>query len=146
MARVTRRRSVGAPPEEVWGLVSDPERLPAWWHGVARVEDATEQGWTSVLTASRGKAVRADFTRVEADPPCLLVWRQEIDESPFERILVESLTRLELAPGATGETTVSIAVGHRARGLARLGFLQLRAAAAKQVEEALDGLEAAVEA
>jgi uncharacterized protein YndB with AHSA1/START domain len=146
MARVTRRRSVGAPPEEVWGLVSDPERLPAWWPGVTRVEDATEQGWTTVLTSSRGKAVRADFTRVEADPPRLLVWRQEVEESPFERILAEALTRLELAPGEMGGTTVAITVRHRARGLARLGFLQLRAAAAKQVEDALDGLEAVVEA
>jgi uncharacterized protein YndB with AHSA1/START domain len=146
MARVTRRRSVGAPPEEVWGVVSDPERLPTWWPGVTRVEDASEQGWTSVLTSSRGKAMRADFTRVEVDPQRLLVWRQEVEESPFERILAESLTRLELAPGGPGGTTVAITVRHRARGLARLGFLQLRAAAAKQVEAALDGLEAAVEA
>ena len=79
MARVTRRRSVGAPPEEVWGVVSDPERLPTWWPGVTRVEDASEQGWTSVLTSSRGKAVRADFTRVEVDPQRLLVWRQEVE-------------------------------------------------------------------
>jgi uncharacterized protein YndB with AHSA1/START domain len=75
MPTVTRRRSVGAPPEEVWGVVSDPERLPAWWPGVARVEEASESGWTTVQTSSRGKAVRLDFTRVAAEPPRRLVWR-----------------------------------------------------------------------
>ena len=29
MATVTRRRSVGAPPQEAWGIVSDPERILA---------------------------------------------------------------------------------------------------------------------
>jgi uncharacterized protein YndB with AHSA1/START domain len=144
MPRVTRRRSVGVPPEEVWSLVSDPERLSSWWPGVTRVEEATPDSWTTVLTSSKGKSVRADYTRVEAEPPRLLVWRQELEESPFERILSESLTAIALAPAEGDGTSVSISVNHRPRGLARLGFLQLRLAALRQVDGALDGLEAAV--
>jgi uncharacterized protein YndB with AHSA1/START domain len=142
---VTRRREVGAPPEEVWRVVSDPERLPAWWPGVTRVEEATATSWTTVLTSAKGKSVRADFSRLAAEPGRRLVWRQEVDASPFERILKESVTAVELAPAAGG-TTVALTVNHRPRGLARLGFFQMRAAAAKQVRTALDGLAAVVEA
>lgn len=146
MPAVTGRRDVGAPPEEVWRLVSDPERLPAWWPGVTRVEDATATRWTTVMISSKGKSVRADYSRLAAEPERRLVWRQEVEQSPFERILRESVTAVELAPGAAGGTTVAVTVRHRARGLARLGFFQLRAAAARQVREALDGLAAVVEA
>jgi uncharacterized protein YndB with AHSA1/START domain len=146
MPTVTRRRSLGAPPDEVWGVVSDPERLPAWWPGVTRVEEASERGWTTVLTSSRGKAVRVDYTRVEWQPPRRLVWRQEVEASPFERILSESIAELELAPAKDGGTDVSLTLRHRPRGLARFGFVQLRAAAARQAQGALDGLAGVVEA
>jgi uncharacterized protein YndB with AHSA1/START domain len=146
MPTVTGRRDVGAPPEAVWAMVSDPERLPAWWPGVRRVEDATALHWTTVLTSSRGKVVRADWSRVEAEPERRMVWRQELEESPFERILRESVTAVELAPGGDGGTAVSVTVRHRPRGLARLGYFQMRGAAAKQVRGALDGLAAAMEA
>jgi uncharacterized protein YndB with AHSA1/START domain len=142
---VTRRRDVGAPPEEVWRVVSDPERLPAWWPGVTRVEEATATSWTTVLTSAKGKSVRADFSRLAAEPERRLVWRQEVEASPFERILKESVTAVELAPAAAG-TTVTLTVNNRPRGLARLGFFQMRAATAKQVRAALDGLAALVEA
>ena len=127
-------------------MVSDPERLPAWWPVVARVEEATPQAWTTVLTSSRGKAVRADFTRVESEPPRRVAWRQEVEESPFERILSESLTSLELTADDEESTTVELTVRHRPRGLARFGFLQLRLAALRQVEGALEALELVVEA
>lgn len=146
MPTVTRRMDIGAPPEEVWRIVSDPERLPAWWPGVSRVEDATALSWTTVLTSSRGKVVRADWSRLEAQPERRVVWRQEVEDSPFERILRESVTAVELAPGAEGGTSVSLTVSHRPRGLARLGYFQMRGAAAKQVRGALDGLAAAMEA
>src|ERR671914_1871065 len=78
---------VPAPPEEVWSLVSDPARLPRWWPGVTRVEEATDEAWTTVLRSPKGKSVRADYTRVEAEDGRRLTWRQEVEESPFERIL-----------------------------------------------------------
>ena len=140
MPSVTLRRGLAAPPEEVWRLVSDPERLAAWWPRVTRVEEATPEAWTTVMSSAKGKAVRADFTRVEADAPRRLVWRQEVAESPFERILAESVTTIELEPAEQGATTVTLTLRHKGRGFARLGFIQLRRAAARQAVGALEGL------
>jgi uncharacterized protein YndB with AHSA1/START domain len=138
---VSRTRSLRAEPDEVWAVVSDPERLPDWWPGVRRVEEASREAWTTVLSSPRGKSVRADYTRLEADPPVRLVWRQEVEESPFERILREALTKVEIEAEDGGLSKVSLTVRQRPRGFARLGFIQLRRAATKQLEGALDGLE-----
>lgn len=134
-----RERSVTAPPEEVWRVISDPERLPAWWPGVSRVEEPSPEAWTKVLSSPRGKMVRADYTRLAAEEPALLRWRQEVEESPFERILHSSITEIALAPEAGG-TRVRISIEHRPRGWARFSPVQMRAAALRQVQGALDGL------
>jgi uncharacterized protein YndB with AHSA1/START domain len=136
---VRRERTVPADPAAVWSVVSDPARLPQWWPGVARVEEATPEAWTNVLTSPKGKTVRADYTRLEADDRRRLVWRHEVEESPFERILARSTTEIVLAPAAEG-TRVEIAVSHQPRGWARLSPFQLRAAATRQVEGALENL------
>jgi uncharacterized protein YndB with AHSA1/START domain len=137
---VRRERSVAAGPEEIWRVISDPHRLPAWWPGVTRVEEVSPQAWTKVLQSAGGKAVRADFTRLEAEEPVRLSWRQELDETPFERLLNSSVTEIGLEPAAAGETVVRIAIEHRPRGWARLSPFQMRAAATRQAEGALDGL------
>jgi uncharacterized protein YndB with AHSA1/START domain len=131
---------VPATPEEVWGLVSDPARLPAWWPGVTRVEEASADAWTTVLSSPKGKSVRVDYTRVEAQPERRLVWRQEVEESPFERILASATTEIELAPEASG-TRVSVALDQRPRGWARFAPLQFRAAGRRQVRGAVEGLD-----
>jgi uncharacterized protein YndB with AHSA1/START domain len=125
---------------DVWRVVSDPSRLPQWWPGVARVEEASPQAWTKVLTSPQGKSVRADYTRLEAQEARRLLWRHEVEESPFERLLAESTTEIVLEPD-DGRTRVEIAVSQQPRGWARLSPFQLRAAATKQVEGALEGLE-----
>ena len=140
MPTVTRSRTVAATPEEVWRLVTDPWRLPAWWPQVQRVEEASPTAWTKVLRSPKGRPIRADYTRVEASPPSRLVWRHEVAGSPFERILSESLVELGLDRNGGG-TRVSITLRHRTRGLARFGSLQVRMAALRQIDEALDGLE-----
>jgi uncharacterized protein YndB with AHSA1/START domain len=137
---VRRQRRVSAAPEEVWRVVADPWRLPAWWPGVTRVEEATPEAWTTVMTSDKGRAVRADYTRVAAEEPHRLVWRQELAETPFERLLTESATELALTPDGGG-TRVQLGLVQRPRGWARFAPLQLRAAARRQVQEALDGLD-----
>jgi uncharacterized protein YndB with AHSA1/START domain len=137
---VRRERTVPADAAEVWRVVSDPARLPQWWPGVLRVEEASPEAWTKVLTSTKGKSVRADYTRLEAEEARRLLWRHEVEESPFERILADSTTEIVLEP-EDGRTRVEIAVSHQPRGWARLSPFQLRAAATKQVEGALDGLE-----
>jgi uncharacterized protein YndB with AHSA1/START domain len=137
---VRRETVVARAVEEVWRVVSDPERLPDWWPGVTRVEDATAIAWTTVLTSAKGKAVRADYTRVTASEPERVVWRQELAATPFERILAEATTSVELAPEAGG-TRVQLALDQKPRGWARLAPFQFRAAGKRQVEGALEGLE-----
>jgi uncharacterized protein YndB with AHSA1/START domain len=136
---VRRETVVPAAQEEVWELVSDPARLPQWWPGVTRVEDAFGEAWTTVLSSPRGKTVRADYTRMEAERPSLIVWRHEVEESPFERILAESVTTVVLAPAGEG-TRVAIALEQKPRGWARFAPLQFRAAGRRQVEGAIEGL------
>jgi uncharacterized protein YndB with AHSA1/START domain len=124
-------------------MVSDPHHLPRWWPGVQRVEEASPEAWTKVMRTEKGRAVRADFTLVEADPPRRLVWRQEVEESPFERILSASVTEVSLEPAGTGHTRVQLKLTQRLRGLYRFGSPSVRRAARAQLDEALDGLERA---
>ena len=126
--------------DEVWRVVSDPAQLPRWWPGVTRVEEATPQAWTTVLTSPKGKSVRMDYSRVSALAPTRLVWRQEVDQTPFERILEEATTSLELSEADAG-TRVAIELEQKPRGWARFAPLQFRAAGTRQVQGALDGLE-----
>jgi uncharacterized protein YndB with AHSA1/START domain len=137
---VRRETVVPRAPDEVWQLVSDPDQLPRWWPGVTRVEDASAQAWTTVLTSPKGKSVRMDYSRVEATEPTRLVWRQEVAASPFERILEEATTSLELAQTESG-TRVAIELEQKPRGWARFAPLQFRAAGKRQVEGAVEGLE-----
>ena len=137
---VRRERVVSGAPDDVWRIVSDPARLTAWWPGVSRVEDASRQAWTTVLVSPKGKSVRADYSLVEAREPELLQWKQEVEESPFERLLSSASTELTLEPEATGGTRVRLTLDQRPRGWARFSPFQLRAAARRQAEEALEGL------
>ena len=137
---VRRERVVPAAPAEVWRIVSDPTRLPAWWPGVSRVEEASREAWTTVLVLKTGKSVRADYSLVEAEEPERVLWRHEVEESPFERLLTESTTEIALAPDAGGGTNVSLTLDQRPRGWARFSPFQLRAAARRQAEAALEGL------
>jgi uncharacterized protein YndB with AHSA1/START domain len=139
---VRRERVVPAVPAEVWSIVSDPSRLPAWWPGVTRVEEASREAWTSVLVSPKGKAVRADYSLVEAEEPARVLWRHEVEESPFERLLAESTVELALEADAAGGTRVRVTLDQRPRGWARFSPFQLRAAATRQAESALDGLAA----
>jgi uncharacterized protein YndB with AHSA1/START domain len=141
--RVTRELTVTAPLDDVWRVVSDPEALPRWWPQVVRVEDAVGDAWTNVLSTPRGRLVRADFTRIAIDAPRRLVWRQELVESPFERVFAAAETELELAE-AEGGTRVALTADERLRGRFRLGGFIVRRAARRRLDDALAGLERAV--
>ena len=134
---------MSAPPAAVWDVIADPHHLPRWWPGVVRVEDASAIAWTKVLTTDKGKTIRADFTREAAEEPHRLRWRQELLESPFERILRESTVELAIEP-ENGGTRVSLTAVRKLRGISRLGGLMMRRATSRQLDEALDGLSRAV--
>jgi uncharacterized protein YndB with AHSA1/START domain len=142
---VTRSRTVRAPREQVWQLVADPFALPRWWPATARVEDVTDDSWTNVLKTPRGATVRADFTRAEHDPPRRLVWRQELEESPFERVFSSAVTAIELDADGDSATRVALTASERLRGRYRLGSFLVRRAARRRLDEALAGIAGALE-
>jgi uncharacterized protein YndB with AHSA1/START domain len=137
---IRRERVVPAAPAEVWRIVSDPSRLAAWWPGVSRVEEASREAWTTVMVSPTGKSVRADYSLVEAEEPERVLWRHEVEESPFERLLSESTTEIALVADADRGTVVRVTLDQRPRGWARFSPFQLRAAASRQAEGALEGL------
>ena len=141
MPTVVRTRAVGAAPQRLWEVVANPERLPEWWPNVQRVEDASSAAWTIVLATPRGRSMRVDYSLLDREHPHRLAWRQELDESPFERVLTESVTELELEP-ASGGTLVRLTARLRLRGLSRFGGSQVSRATRRQFDEALEGLQA----
>jgi uncharacterized protein YndB with AHSA1/START domain len=141
---VVRARTLGADQGTLWELVSDPWHLPRWWPQLQRVEDASEEAWTKVLQSARGRVVRADYSRVEADPPRRIAWRHEVDESPFEAILADSVIVITLEPEDARHTRVEMRAEQKLRGSYRFGGFMLRRATRRQLDEALDGLERAV--
>jgi carbon monoxide dehydrogenase subunit G len=142
---VVRAQTIQAPLDAVWQVVSDPYHLPRWWPRVDRVEDVSPDRWTTVTRSSRGRAVRADYTRVYDQPQDKIVWRQELGGTPFERFIREAVTGVVLT--AEGDATrVELRLVRKLRGLARFGALQMRGAMRRELDEALESLDHAVAA
>jgi uncharacterized protein YndB with AHSA1/START domain len=145
---VRRSRTLAATPEEIWAIVGDAYHLPRWWPRVTRVEGVEGDAFTQVLTTRKGVPVRADFRVVESAPPAVRRWEQQLANTPFERILTASAVEIRLEPGdgdgGGPSTRVAITLVQRLRGLGLLGGFMVRRAGAKQLDDALDGLEALV--
>jgi uncharacterized protein YndB with AHSA1/START domain len=137
-----RSRTIGASPEQVWRTVCDPHHLPRWWPRVERVEDVEGGAFTEVMRTAKGKAVRADFRVLHSDERRhTLTWEQQLEGTPFERLLREARTHLELRAEGAG-TAVTIELHQRLAGFfPRFGGFMVKGAAARTIEEALDGLE-----
>lgn len=145
MPRVTRTRHIAAPAQRVWEVVSDPHHLPRWWPRAVRVEDVrSEQGeatqWTTVLGTQSGSSVRADYRRTGGEPGRKLAWSQDVEGTPFERILRAAAVEIEVAPD-DGGSRVTLAVDEALRGISRLGSPMMRAAARRRLDEALENLD-----
>jgi uncharacterized protein YndB with AHSA1/START domain len=149
MARVTRRRTIAAPVGEVWELISDPYSLPRWWPRTSRVEsvDRKPEGkrsqWTKVLETAEGRGVRADYRCLSSSEGERYVWEQQLAGSPFERHLRSSVVEIGLRGEADG-TVVSLTSDQKLRGMSRLGSPMMRGGQGKILDQALDGLEAAL--
>jgi uncharacterized protein YndB with AHSA1/START domain len=150
VARVARRRSVSAAPEQVWALVSDPYSLPRWWPRTTRVEavdvaeDASACQWTKVLETAEGRAVRADYHRLEIAEGERYGWEQEVRGTPFERHLRRASVDIRLQGQEGGGTEVTISSEQTLRGMSRLGSPMIRRGQGEILEEALDGIERAL--
>jgi len=149
MPKVRRSRVIAADRRAVWEVVSDPYHRARWWPKVSRVEDVDEHArgpgaeWTDVLTTASGKGVRAEFRCVRSRDLEGYAWEQQIEGSPFAKVLSSAVTSVGLQDADRG-TRVTIEADQRLRGLSRLGGFMLRRATATQLDEALSGLEQAL--
>lgn len=128
--------------DDLWDIVRDPHHLPRWWPRVSRVEAVEGNAFTEVLMSAKGKLVRADFTLVETDEAQRrLMWSQELENSPFARLLASAETEVQMAAEGL-DTDVTIELRQAMTGFfPRFGGYMVRRAAAATLEEALDGLE-----
>jgi len=149
MPKARRSRVIAADRRSIWDVVSDPYHRTRWWPKVSRVEDVHERSrgsgsqWTDVLTTASGKGVRAQFRCLWSRDQEGYAWEQQIEGSPFAKVLKSSVTTVELED-REGGTQVSIQADQRLRGMSRLGGFMLRRATGAQLDEALTGLEQAV--
>ena len=149
MSRVVRRRTIAAPVDEVWSLISDPYSLPRWWPRTTRVENVERKSagrrsqWTKVLETNEGRGVRADFRCLSSAEPERYIWEQQLEGTPFARHLRSSGVEIGLRPAGTGPT-VSLASKQVLRGLSRLGSPLMRRGQGAILDEALDGIERAL--
>lgn len=145
MPRVSRSRVIAAERDRVWKLISDPHNLPRWWPKTVRVEDVRgPQGarahWTSVLQTERGTGVRADFRCTAATNQERYAWEQQIEGTPFERVLRNAALEIGLAASSAG-TEVTLTSDESLRGISRLGGTMMRTAARNRLDEALASIE-----
>ena len=140
---VSRSRTVAAEPEAVWSLVADPKRLARWWPRTERVKGVSDAGWTTVMRSERGRAVRADWRLDTDERPVRRAWTQELEGTPFAKVLRGRRVEARLQP-VEGGTRVTLELSQRARGWSRFGGVLLRRAAGKELDGALDGLEGAL--
>jgi uncharacterized protein YndB with AHSA1/START domain len=138
---VTRRSVVvAAPPSIVWQTVADPHRLPAWWPRVERVEGVSGSGFTQVLRSDRGSLVRADFRVGQRNRPRVIAWSQDLEGTPFARLLKRAETTVTLEASGTDATRVEVRLEQRLQGISRFGGFLVRRAARKQLDGALAAL------
>jgi uncharacterized protein YndB with AHSA1/START domain len=147
--RVTRKRTIAAPVDDVWQLVSDPYSLPRWWPRTGRVENVEQKAagrrsqWTKVLETAEGRGVRADFRCLSSAEGERYVWEQQLEGTPFAKHLRSSVVEIGLRPRDEG-TQVSIASVQTLKGMSRMGSPMMRHGQGTILEEALDGIERAL--
>ena len=149
MPRISRRRRIDAAPDAVWSLVADPYNLPRWWPRTIRVENVEQKAggkrsqWTKVLETAEGRGVRADYRCLSSAEGERYVWEQQVEQTPFEKILRSSVLEIGL-DARNGETEVELTSRQSLRGMSRFGSPMMRRATGRTLEEALDGIERAL--
>jgi hypothetical protein len=110
------------------------------------MEGVQDDRFTQVFMTRKGRAVRADHYVIESQPPGsgpegagYFSWGQDIEGTPFERVLSEAVTEIQLQSDEGG-TLVTITLTQKLRGYSRTGGFLLRRATRQKLDEALDSL------
>ena len=107
MTTASRSRVIAASVQDLWDLIGDPHHLPRWWPRVERVEDVHDGAFTEVMKTRKGKVVRADFQLLDTDASeRTLRWEQRVEGTPFQQVLLSSLTEVRLA--GAGESALAL--------------------------------------
>jgi hypothetical protein len=123
--------------------------MPRWWPLAVRSEDVRADpdsgalAWTVVLRTDSGTTVRADFKQGESRDGELFGWIQEVEGTPFAKILTAASVEVTIEAAAAG-SQISITSDESLRGMSRLGRSMIKSAAQRRLDEALDGIERAV--
>lgn len=141
MTKTRRSRTLVYEPAAVWAVVGDPYNLPRWWPRVERVEQVTPGQFTEVLRSDRGRAIRADHRLTEIEDGTTITWVQEVEGTPFARVMSASSTTVTLSPGKGGGTAVRLERRQQMRGMSRFGGFMIRRATGTVLDEAMNGLE-----
>jgi hypothetical protein len=110
---------------------------------VRQVQGGRRSRWTTVLGTERGSGVRVDYRCTSATQGERYVWEQDIEGTPFEKILRSAALEIHLQ-GGNGNTVVTLVGSEKLRGLSRLGSPMMRQAIRRRLNEALDGIERAL--
>ena len=147
LSRSERTRLLIVHPVTLWAVIEDPFQMPRWWPGVTRVEGVEEGRFTQVFQTKRRHTVRMDFRVLVSEAPGSggeasghRVWEQDVQGTPFERVLDQSITEVLIDPAQGGTSQVTIAQLQKLRGYSRTGTLVMRRATNKRLDQALDGL------
>ena len=147
LSRSERTRLLIVQPLTLWKVIEDPFQLPRWWPGVTRIEGVEDGRFTQVLQTKRRHTVRMDFRVLVSEAPGSggeasghRAWAQEVQGTPFERFLDQSITEVLIDPTSGGTSQVTIAQVQKLRGYSRTGALMMRRATNKQLDQALDAL------
>lgn len=144
MPTVRRSRVLPARRDAVWALVSDVHAQPRWWPRVSRVEAVSPQGFTQVMQTKTGRPVRADFRFCGQEEPYVRAWEQQLEGTPFDRVLRAASTTIRVAEDGEGQTRVTLEQRQKLRGMSRLGGFMVRRATRQILDAALDGLDRAL--
>ncbi len=122
-------------------MLADPWHQARWWPRVVRMEAVDDERFTQVLGTAGGRGVRADYRVLERERLQRLAWAQELAGTPFQRLLAEAVTTVELASVDDDATTVTIELRQRLLGWSRLAPFLFRRAARRQLGDALAALD-----
>jgi hypothetical protein len=147
LARAERSRLLIVHPLTLWQVIEDPFQMPRWWPDVTRIEGVEDNRFTQVFQTKRRHTVRMDFRVLVSEAPGSggepsghRAWEQEVQGTPFERVLDQSITEVLIDPTPGGTSQVTIGQLQKLRGYSRTGALVMRRATNKRLDQALDGL------